>query len=116
MAATTKPSSTPFTYFILNCSHEKHGRQIDRRHAEQVANQTRCAPQNRGLKSLTPRVTYQDVTSTKGKNFTDFGLKRELLMGIYEKGFEKPSPVQVLLESLPHNGSGSHSSRYSRWP
>lgn len=37
----------------------------------------------------------QDVTKTHGKSFQDFGLKRELLMGIYEKGFEKPSPIQV---------------------
>jgi ATP-dependent RNA helicase DDX6/DHH1 len=32
---------------------------------------------------------------TKGQDFSDYFLKRELLMGIYEKGFEKPSPVQV---------------------
>ncbi len=32
---------------------------------------------------------------TKGQDFSDYFLKRELLMGIYEKGFEKPSPIQV---------------------
>ena len=37
----------------------------------------------------------QDVTKTKGNDFEDYYLKRELLMGIYEKGFEKPSPIQV---------------------
>ena len=37
----------------------------------------------------------QDVTQTKGQEFEDYFLKRELLMGIYEKGFEKPSPIQV---------------------
>lgn len=43
-----------------------------------------------------PRPSYpQDVTMTKGQDFSDYFLKRELLMGIYEKGFEKPSPVQV---------------------
>lgn len=34
---------------------------------------------------------------TKGQDFSDYFLKRELLMGIYEKGFEKPSPIQVTL-------------------
>lgn len=41
----------------------------------------------------------QDVTATKGHDFEDYFLKRELLMGIYEKGFEKPSPIQE--ESIP---------------
>lgn len=36
----------------------------------------------------------EDVTLTKGNSFEDFYLKRELLMGIYEKGFENPSPIQ----------------------
>ena len=40
-----------------------------------------------------------DVTGTKGNEFEDYYLKRELLMGIYEKGFEKPSPIQE--ESIP---------------
>jgi len=34
------------------------------------------------------------VTSTKGNDFEEFCLKRELLMGIFEKGWEKPSPIQ----------------------
>jgi ATP-dependent RNA helicase DDX6/DHH1 len=34
------------------------------------------------------------VTATKGNEFEDYFLKRELLMGIFEKGFEKPSPIQ----------------------
>ena len=41
----------------------------------------------------------QDVTATKGNEFEDYCLKRELLMGIFEKGFEKPSPIQE--ESIP---------------
>jgi len=41
----------------------------------------------------------QDVTATKGNDFEDYFLKRELLQGIYEKGFEKPSPIQE--ESTP---------------
>lgn len=42
---------------------------------------------------------FQDVTATKGHSFEDYFLKRELLMGIYEKGFEAPSPIQE--ESIP---------------
>lgn len=34
------------------------------------------------------------MTDTKGTEFEDFCLKRELLMGIFEKGWEKPSPIQ----------------------
>lgn len=45
------------------------------------------------------RSVLQDVTRTKGHEFEDYYLKRELLMGIYEKGFEKPSPIQE--ESIP---------------
>ena len=41
----------------------------------------------------------QDVTATKGNEFEDYFLKRELLAGIYEKGFERPSPIQE--ESIP---------------
>ena len=41
----------------------------------------------------------QDVTATKGHDFEDYYLKRELLMGIFEKGFEKPSPIQE--EAIP---------------
>lgn len=40
------------------------------------------------------RVRTTDVTETKGNEFEDFCLKRELLMGIFEKGWEKPSPIQ----------------------
>lgn len=44
-------------------------------------------------------LVLQDVTATKGNEFEDYFLKRELLMGIYEKGFERPSPIQE--ESIP---------------
>jgi len=40
-----------------------------------------------------------DVTGTQGSDFEEFGLKRTLLMGIYEQNYEKPSPIQE--ESLP---------------
>ncbi|GAB4816970.1 hypothetical protein N2152v2_004016 [Parachlorella kessleri] len=48
------------------------------------------------------RIKTEDVTATKGNSFEDYFLKRqatELLMGIYEKGFEAPSPIQE--ESIP---------------
>eukprot|EP00922_Rhytidocystis_sp_ex-Travisia-forbesii_P045679 GHVS01068153.1.p1 GENE.GHVS01068153.1~~GHVS01068153.1.p1 ORF type:complete len:497 (-),score=34.99 GHVS01068153.1:1444-2934(-) len=45
------------------------------------------------------RVKTEDVTKTKGNDFEDYFLKRELLMGIFEKGYEKPSPIQE--ESIP---------------
>lgn len=41
----------------------------------------------------------QDVTATKGLDFEDFYIKRELMMGIFEAGFEKPSPIQE--ETIP---------------
>jgi len=45
------------------------------------------------------RVKTEDVTATKGNDFEDYFLKRELLMGIFEAGFERPSPIQE--ESIP---------------
>lgn len=45
------------------------------------------------------RIQTEDVTQTKGHEFEDYYLKRELLMGIFEKGFEKPSPIQE--EAIP---------------
>jgi ATP-dependent RNA helicase DDX6/DHH1 len=47
-----------------------------------------------------PSLFYsQDVTDTKGYDFETFIKKKELMMGLVEKGFEKPSPVQE--ECLP---------------
>lgn len=40
------------------------------------------------------RHKTSDVTSTRGNDFEEFCLKRELLMGIFEQGWEKPSPIQ----------------------
>lgn len=48
-------------------------------------------------KDIRPKT--EDVTATKGTDFEDYYLKRDLLMGIYEKGFEKPSPIQE--EAIP---------------
>ena len=46
------------------------------------------------------------MTATKGNEFEDYLLKRELLMGIFEKGYEKPSPIQE--ESIPVALAGKH--------
>ena len=35
------------------------------------------------------RIKTTDVTKTKGTSFEDYFLKRALLMGIFEKGFER---------------------------
>ncbi|XP_075224419.1 ATP-dependent RNA helicase me31b isoform X2 [Lycorma delicatula] len=40
------------------------------------------------------RIKTSDVTDTKGNEFEEYCLKRNLLMGIFEKGWEKPSPIQ----------------------
>ncbi|CAG2119586.1 unnamed protein product, partial [Medioppia subpectinata] len=40
------------------------------------------------------RVQTSDVTNTRGNEFDEFCLNRELLMGIFEKGWERPSPIQ----------------------
>ena len=45
------------------------------------------------------------MTATKGNKFEDYLLKRELLMGIYEKGFEKPSLIQRKSIPIALNGS-----------
>ncbi|CAR30084.1 DExD/H-box ATP-dependent RNA helicase DHH1 [Lachancea thermotolerans CBS 6340] len=45
------------------------------------------------------RPQTDDVLNTRGNTFEDFYLKRELLMGIFEAGFEKPSPIQE--EAIP---------------
>lgn len=45
------------------------------------------------------RTRTTDVTATKGVAFEDFGLKIDLLKGIFEKGFEMPSPIQE--ETIP---------------
>ena len=45
------------------------------------------------------RTRTSDVTATKGVAFEDFGLKIDLLKGIFEKGFEMPSPIQE--EAIP---------------
>lgn len=50
------------------------------------------------------RFKTTDVTATKGNEFEDYYLKRELLMGIYEMGYEQPSPIQE--EAIPVSLAG----------
>jgi DEAD/DEAH box helicase len=45
------------------------------------------------------RPQTEDVKATKGLDFEDMLIRRELLMGIFEAGFEKPSPIQE--EAIP---------------
>ena len=45
------------------------------------------------------RPQTEDVTATKGLEFEDFLISRQLMMGIFEAGFEKPSPIQE--ETIP---------------
>ncbi|KAF2859543.1 DEAD-domain-containing protein [Piedraia hortae CBS 480.64] len=45
------------------------------------------------------RYQTEDVTATKGLDFEDLYLKIPLLKGIFEAGFEKPSPIQE--ETIP---------------
>ncbi|KAF8483271.1 DEAD-domain-containing protein [Russula ochroleuca] len=45
------------------------------------------------------RPQTEDVKGTLGLEFEDMFLRRELLMGIFEAGFEKPSPIQE--EAIP---------------
>jgi ATP-dependent RNA helicase DDX6/DHH1 len=52
---------------------------------------------NAPVKDLRPQT--EDVTNTRGLEWEEFYLSRELLMGIFEAGFEKPSPIQE--EAVP---------------
>jgi len=59
--------------------------------------------------SLPPRDTRfqtEDVTSKKGLEWEDMHLKRDLLKGIFEMGYERPSPIQE--ESIPIALMGRH--------
>ncbi|CAH1262487.1 probable ATP-dependent RNA helicase DDX6 [Branchiostoma lanceolatum] len=73
-------------------------------HGQAVENKPSTGPGEDWKKSLKmppkdTRIRTTDVTATKGNEFEDYCLKRELLMGIFEMGWEKPSPIQE--ESIP---------------
>jgi ATP-dependent RNA helicase DDX6/DHH1 len=48
------------------------------------------------LKLPAPDLRFKtaDVTETKGTSFEEYGLQRDLMKGIFEHGWEKPSPIQ----------------------
>mmetsp|Transcript_2892 Transcript_2892/g.5354 ORF Transcript_2892/g.5354 Transcript_2892/m.5354 type:complete len:635 (-) Transcript_2892:399-2303(-) len=52
------------------------------------------------------RIKTADVKNRNGVEFEDFELKRDLLKGIFEMGYEKPSPIQE--ESIPYALMGRH--------
>jgi ATP-dependent RNA helicase DDX6/DHH1 len=52
------------------------------------------------------KLKTEDVTKTKGLLFENFALKEDVLKGIFEKGFEKPSPIQE--EAIPLVLAGKH--------
>ncbi|XP_055338979.1 ATP-dependent RNA helicase cgh-1-like [Paramacrobiotus metropolitanus] len=52
------------------------------------------------------RCKTEDVTATLGLEFEDMMLKRELLMGIFEMGWERPSPIQEQTIPVATDGSG----------
>lgn len=52
------------------------------------------------------RIKTADVLNKKGVEFEDFHLKRDLLKGIFEMGYESPSPIQE--ESIPIALMGRH--------
>jgi len=69
------------------------------------AEKKRYVPKSQNIKPessprpVDTRFKTEDVTNTKGNEWEDYFLKRDLLLGIFDKGFEKPSPVQE--ESIP---------------
>lgn len=63
----------------------------------QTEAQWRQQIQDRAVRDERPQT--DDVLKTKGNDFEDYFLKRELLMGIFEAGFERPSPIQE--EAIP---------------
>lgn len=51
------------------------------------------------LPPVDSRIKTKDVMGQKQLEFEDFGLQRNLLKGIYEMGWERPSPIQE--DSIP---------------
>ncbi|KAI8338279.1 ATP-dependent RNA helicase DHH1 [Chlamydoabsidia padenii] len=66
---------------------------------QQLSHENDDWKKNMTLPAKDTRPQTEDVTATKGNEFEDYFLKRELLMGIFEAGFERPSPIQE--EAIP---------------
>jgi len=62
--------------------------------------------EDKDWRSMIPaeRVHTSDVTDTRNGTFEDYGLKKELLRGVYKKSWERPSPIQE--DSIPNVLSG----------
>ena len=72
--------------------------------ATAVATEKVAAPEGLDTKGIAApkkdtRYKTEDVTATKGLTFADFGLSKEVQLGIFEMGYEMPSPIQE--ESIP---------------
>jgi ATP-dependent RNA helicase DDX6/DHH1 len=52
------------------------------------------------------RITTEDVASLRNLEFEDLHLSRPLLMGLFEMGYERPSPIQE--ETIPYSLLGRH--------
>lgn len=57
------------------------------------------------------RVKTADVTDTKGIEFEEFCLSRDLLKGIFEKGWEAPSPIQEASIAIALSGKSTRKLR-----
>lgn len=99
----TAPTTAPISYSAVVASNTptNQGGSLQQQELDEISSRTQNINLNdedwKDKLQLPPRdsrIQTEDVTLTKGTDFTDFYLKRELLMGIYEKGFEKPSPIQ----------------------
>ncbi|KAG5459976.1 MAG: ATP-dependent RNA helicase DHH1 [Olpidium bornovanus] len=71
---------------------------------QQMSHQDDRWKKNLRLPAKDTRPQTEDVTLTKGHEFEDYYVKRQLLMGIFEAGFERPSPIQE--EAIPIALSG----------
>ena len=62
------------------------------------------SPESYKRPSKDTRYKTEDVTRTRGTEFEDFALKKEVLRGIYEYGFTNPSPIQEDTIPIALNG------------
>jgi len=115
---TYQQSQTQPQYMVQNRNHQIHSEPVvhvapEENHnepeekilTEDVGSSTQDWKAQLKIPQADARYRTEDVTATKGNEFEDYFLKKELLMGIYEKGFERPSPIQE--ESIPIALTGS---------
>jgi len=78
---------------------QKHQPQQPQNQQQQQSNTNQNWKNELTLPKPDLRQKTEDVQSLKNHSFEDYYLKRELLMGIFEKGYEAPSPIQE--ETIP---------------